>query len=460
MQRSGRLLLITAEIPMFKTVNSPEQTPVLRVWGGHKLSGEVVISGAKNSALVLMAGSILCSGQCRISNMPALADVKTMSKLLSALGLKIKSEGETLEIDALGLNTAEAPYDLVSRMRASFFIVGALLTRTGMAKVPLPGGCSIGDRPVDIHVRGLQALGADVHVEHGVLHAYVRGGKNRLQGGRVYLDFPSVGATENILMAATLAEGETVIENAAREPEIVDLANFCIAMGAKIHGAGSDRIVIQGVAQLHSCEYRVIPDRIEAASFMLAGAITRSAITVDSVCPAHLTPVLAKLAEAGISVVEDGPDRLRVVPTETYRGVDIETLPHPGFPTDVQSPFMSLLTLAKGSSVITEKLFENRLQHVAELNRMGADIRLKGNVAIVNGVTQLSGAPVMATDLRASAALVIAGLAANGETVIHGLHHMDRGYADLEGKMRGLGAKLERTMAHNTIANPEPAVAG
>ncbi|MBE9028991.1 UDP-N-acetylglucosamine 1-carboxyvinyltransferase [filamentous cyanobacterium LEGE 11480] len=444
---------------MSKTVNSPEQTPVLRVWGGQKLSGEVVISGAKNSALVLMAGSLLCSEACRISNMPGLADVKTMTKLLSALGLTVKRDHDVMEIDASGLNTSEAPYELVSKMRASFFIVGALLGRTGIARVPLPGGCSIGDRPVDIHVRGLQALGADVHVEHGVLHAYVRGGKKRLQGGHAYLDFPSVGATENILMAATLAEGETIIENAAREPEIVDLANFCIAMGAKIQGAGTDKIVIQGVERLHSCDYSVIPDRIEAASFLLAGAITRSEITVAAVCPEHLTPVLAKLAESGITVVADGPNRLRVIPTETYRGVDIETLPHPGFPTDVQSPFMSLLTLAEGSSVITEKLFENRLQHVAELNRMGADIRLKGSVAIVNGVARLSGAPVMATDLRASAALVIAGLAADGETVISGLHHMDRGYSDLEGKMRGLGAKLERTMVDVVSENPEPATA-
>jgi UDP-N-acetylglucosamine 1-carboxyvinyltransferase len=432
---------------MSKTLNSPEQTPVLRVWGGHQLNGEVTISGAKNSALVLMAGSLLCAGSCRISNMPALADVETMAKLLSSLGVNITHDGDVMQLDAAHLSTAEAPYELVSKMRASFFIVGALLGRMGVAKVPLPGGCSIGDRPVDLHVRGLQALGADVYVEHGILHAYVRGGKQRLQGGRVYLDFPSVGATENVLMAATLAEGETVIENAAREPEIVDLANFCIAMGAKIQGAGTGRIVIQGVEKLHDCDYQVIPDRIEAASFLLAGAITRSEITVSSICPSHLIPVLAKLAEAGISVVEDGPNRLRVLPSATYRGVDIETLPHPGFPTDVQSPFMSLLTLAHGSSIITEKLFENRLQHVAELNRMGADIRLKGNVAIVTGVPQLSGAPVVATDLRASAALVIAGLAADGETVIRGLHHMDRGYADLEGKMRSLGARMERTMA-------------
>jgi UDP-N-acetylglucosamine 1-carboxyvinyltransferase len=388
---------------MSKTLNASEPSPVLRVWGGHPLSGEVVISGAKNSALVLMAGSLLCSGSC---NMPALADVKTMTKLLTALGLTVTRQDDVMEINATALSTAEAPAELVSQMRASFFIVGALLGRMGVARVPLPGGCSIGDRPVDIHVKGLQALGADVGVEDGVLVAQVRGGRKRLQGGHVKLSFPSVGATENVLMAATLAEGETIIDNAAREPEIVDLANFCIAMGAKITGAGSDRIVIQGVEKLHDCDYSVIPDRIEAASFLLAGAITRSAITVAAVCPEHLIPVIEKLAEAGIEIVADGPNRLRVLPAATWRGVDIETLPHPGFPTDVQSPFMSLLALAQGQSVITEKLFENRLQHVPELKR----------------------------------------LAAEGETVISGLHHMDRGYSDLEGKMRGLGAKLERSM--------------
>jgi UDP-N-acetylglucosamine 1-carboxyvinyltransferase len=439
--------------------NASNQTPVLHIWGGHKLQGEVVVSGAKNSALVLMAGTLLCSETCRLTNVPGLADVHTMSKLLTALGLKIKHDGDVMEVDAAGLNTPEAPYELVSQMRASFFIVGALLSRLGMAKVPLPGGCSIGDRPVDLHVRGLQALGADVTIEHGVLNAQVRGGKKRLAGGRVYLDFPSVGATENILMAATLAEGESIIENAAREPEIVDLANFCIAMGAKIQGAGTDRIVIQGVEKLHTCDYAVIPDRIEAASFLLAAATTGSEITVASLRPDHLIPVIAKLAEAGISVVQDAPDRLRVLATSSYRGIDIETMPHPGFPTDVQSPFMAFLATANGDSVITEKLFENRLQHVAELNRMGADIRLKGNIAIVRGVPKLSGAPVIATDLRASAALVIAALAADGESVIGGLHHMDRGYFDLEGKMKKLGARIERTWADAdmpTATSPSP----
>jgi UDP-N-acetylglucosamine 1-carboxyvinyltransferase len=435
----------------------PQERQVLRIWGGQHLSGQVTIDGAKNSALVLMAGAILCSETCQLRNVPDLADVGTMGSILSALGLKVTHSGNLMEIDASHISSSKAPYELVSKMRASFFIVGALLARLGVARVPLPGGCSIGDRPVDLHVRGLQALGANVHIEHGVLTASLRGGRKRLQGAKVYLDFPSVGATENILMAATLAEGETIIENAAQEPEVVDLANFCQAMGARIRGAGSNRIVIEGVPRLHGCDYAVIPDRIEAATLLLAGAITRSEVSVAPVVPHHLTPVLAKLAAAGIKVVQDGADCLRVIPVSTYRGVDIETLPHPGFPTDVQAPFMSLLTLAQGNSVITETLFENRLQHVAELNRMGADIRLKGNIAILSGVSHLSGAPVVATDLRAAAALVLAGLVADGQTIVQGLHHLDRGYANLEGKLRQLGARIERAADEGMLMKELPA---
>lgn len=391
-----------------------------------------------------MAGALLCSETCRLRNVPSLLDVNRMSEILAALGVKVKRAEDSMELDASSLTSSEAPYELVSKMRASFFIMGSLLTRMGTARVPLPGGCSIGDRPVDLHVRGLQALGAEVHIEHGVVHAYVKRGKRRLQGARVYLDFPSVGATENVMMAATLAEGETIIENAAQEPEIVDLANFCNAMGAKIYGAGTKRIVIEGVDRMHEADYSVIPDRIEASTFILAGAITRSEILVGPIVPDHLTPVLAKLKEIGIGYSLETPTYVRIHPAASYRGTDIETLPHPGFPTDVQAPFMSLLSLAEGNSVITETLFENRLQHVAELNRMGADIRVKGNIAIVRGVPMLSGAPVMATDLRASAALVIAGLAAEGKTSIRGLHHLDRGYDRLEEKFQKLGAKLDR----------------
>jgi UDP-N-acetylglucosamine 1-carboxyvinyltransferase len=404
-----------------------------------------------------MAGAILCSETCYLNNVPSLADVVCMAEILAALGMKLTRDGDSMVLDAANVIHSKAPYELVSKMRASFFIVGPLLARLGVARVPLPGGCSIGDRPVDLHVRGLQALGADVHIEHGVLHAYIRGGKKQLQGAKIYLDFPSVGATENIMMAATLAEGETIIENAAQEPEVVDLANFCRSMGANIRGAGTNRIVIDGVPKLHETTYSVVPDRIEAATFLIAGAITRSEITIGPVVPDDMTAVIAKLKEVGVGIALDSPSQLRVLPAGIHRGTDIETLPHPGFPTDVQSPFMTLLTLAEGDSVITETLFENRLQHVAELNRMGADIRLKGNIAIVRGVPSLSGAPVMSTDLRASAALVIAGLVADGMTTVRGLHHLDRGYANFEQKLRNLGAKLERTEEDvDLMAAPSP----
>ena len=419
---------------------------ILKIQGGYTLSGQVTISGAKNSALALMAATLLCSDECQLRNVPSLVDIRLMNNILSALGVKVQMTQDVVTFDARAIDTVEAPYELVSKMRGSFFIIGPLLGRMGEARVPMPGGCSIGSRPVDLHVRGLQALGAEVNIEHGVVHARAKNGK-RLVGAKIYLDFPSVGATENIMMAAALAEGETIIENAAQEPEIVDLAGFCNAMGANIEGAGTHRIVIQGVEKMHTADYRVIPDRIEAASFILAGAITRSSIVVNAINLTHLTPVLAKLKDIGIGYEMDSPTALRVLPSGSYRGTDVETLPHPGFPTDVQSPFMALLSTADGNSVITETLFENRMQHVAELTRMGADIKVKGNLAIIKGVPMLSGAPVVATDLRASAALVLAGLAAQGETIVSGLHHMDRGYDRLEAKMAGLGAKIVRVNA-------------
>ena len=436
---------ITPALSLPGSHSSSEESPsVLHIWGKKPLSGHVRISGAKNSALVLMAGSILCSGACQFRNVPSLVDVDRMGEILAALGVKVTQDGDILELDASHLTQSEAPYDLVSQLRASFFVTGPLLARLGVARVPLPGGCSIGDRPVDLHVKGLQALGANVQIEHGMVNAHIRGNRKRLQGARIYLDFPSVGATENIMMAATLAEGETIIENAAQEPEVEDLANFCRAMGAKIRGAGTNRIVINGVPELHETEYSVVPDRIEAGTFLLAGAITKSEISLSPVVPDHLTAAIAKLKEIGIGVAIEAPDRIRVIPAYSYGGVDIETLPFPGFPTDLQAPFMSLLSLADGDSVISETLFENRLQHVAELNRMGADIRVKGNNAIVRGVPKLTGAPVMGTDLRASAALVIAGLAADGMTTVKGLQHLDRGYDNLEAKLRGLGANIQR----------------
>ncbi|MBE9228575.1 UDP-N-acetylglucosamine 1-carboxyvinyltransferase [Phormidium sp. LEGE 05292] len=424
--------------------NAKENQSVLEILGGTPLSGQVRVSGAKNSALAIMAGALLCSEDCRLRNVPSLMDVRRMGEILAALGVKVRQDGDVLDINAQDISQSQAPYELVSQLRASFFVMGPMLARLGVAKVPLPGGCAIGARPVDLHVRGLQLMGADVQIEHGMVNAYVRGKSRRLTGAHIYLDYPSVGATETIMMAATLAEGETTIENAAQEPEVVDLANFCRAMGARIKGAGTKTIVIDGVPRLHSTEYSIIPDRIEAGTFLVAGAITRSDLSLFPVVPDHQTAVISKLRAMGAQVFTEGSDCLRIVARERLSATDIETLPYPGFPTDMQAQFMSLLTLSEGDSVISETVFENRLRHVAELNRMGADIRIKSNHAIVRGVPILSGAPVLATDLRASAALVLAGLAAQGKTIIKGLQHLDRGYENLEMKLQKVGARLRR----------------
>jgi len=427
-----------------------EDLPALHIWGGRALEGEVAISGAKNSALALMAGVLLCPQQCRLRNIPNLVDIQRMGEVLAALGVRLERHEDTLTLDASNLSTSKAPYELVSQLRASFFAIGPLLARLGVARVPLPGGCAIGARPVDLHVRGLQSLGAEVRIEHGIVHADVKGRRGRLQGAKIYLDYPSVGATETLMMAATLAEGETIIENAAQEPEVVDLANFCRAMGAKIRGAGTNAIAIVGVSSLHAADYQIIPDRIEAGTFLVASAIAHSELTIAPVIPDHLTPAIAKLQEMGVQVVAEGLNRLRVIPGP-LRATDIETLPYPGFPTDMQAQFMALMAVSEGVGTIAETVFENRMRHVAELTRMGADIRLKGQNAIVRGVPMLSGAPVLATDLRASAAFVLAGLAADGKTVVKGLHHLDRGYDRLDEKLRQLGARLERVV-------PTPAV--
>lgn len=440
-----------------RPINLPTDTQppsVLKIWGESQLKGHVTISGAKNSALAIMAGTLLCPGECRLRNIPSLVDINHMGDVLSSLGLKLNRDGDTLDINAQDVTTSKPPYELVSRLRASFFVIGPLLTRLGVARVPLPGGCAIGARPVDLHVRGLEAMGAKVRIEHGIVYADIPGRQNRLQGAEIYLDYPSVGATETILMAATLAEGETRIENAAREPEVVDLANFCIAMGAKIQGAGTNTITISGVKSLHSVDYPIIPDRIEAGTFLVAGAITHCEISLSPVIPEHLTPVIAKLRAMGVQILNDAPNCLRLVPGPLH-GTDIETLPYPGFPTDMQAQLMALLALSEGDSVITETVFENRLRHVAEFKRMGADIRLKGQQAIIRGVSMLTGAPVFATDLRASAALVVAGLAAKGITTIQGLHHLDRGYDNLEEKLSRLGAKLQRVSIEETDLRAE-----
>ncbi|BAC08331.1 UDP-N-acetylglucosamine 1-carboxyvinyltransferase [Thermosynechococcus vestitus] len=413
----------------------------LKIQGGYRLSGEVRISGAKNSALVLMAGALLAADTTILRAVPDLADIRRLGEILQALGVKVQRLGsEAIAIDATALNTNDPPYALVSQLRASFFAIGPLVARLGVARVPLPGGCAIGARPVELHVRGLQAMGAEVTIDHGVVTARA----TKLKGTRIYLDYPSVGATETLMMAATLAEGETTIENAAQEPEVVDLANFCIAMGAKIYGAGTNSITIVGVDRLHGTEYEIIPDRIEAGTFLLAAAVTRSAITLAPVIPSHLTPVVAKLAEMGAKIEFPDPTRVCFTPAQRYRATDIETLPYPGFPTDMQALMMTLLAISEGNSLVSETVFENRFGHVAELNRMGADIRVKGNHAAIRGVPHLSGAPVTGTDLRATAALVVAGLAAHGETHVYGLQHLDRGYWQIEAKLQGLGAQLER----------------
>jgi UDP-N-acetylglucosamine 1-carboxyvinyltransferase len=396
-----------------------------------------------------MAGTILCSEECRLHNVPDLVDITRMCQILESVGVKISRNDETLDFNTRDIAQSEAPYEIVSQLRASFFVIGPILARLGEARVPLPGGCAIGARPVELHVQGLQALGANVQIESGIVRANVVGNNGRLKGAKIYLDYPSVGATETIMMAATLADGETIIENAAQEPEIVDLANFCIAMGAKIEGAGTNKIYISGVDKLHTANYSVIPDRIEAGTFMVAAAITHSELSLYPVLPDHLAPAIAKLREIGPQVIVEDFNRIRVVPGQ-LKGTDIKTWPYPGFPTDMQAQFTALLSISEGNSIVTETVFENRLGHVPELNRMGADIRVEGKHALIKGVPFLSGAPVMATDLRAAAALVVASLGAEGKTIIQGLHHLDRGYDDMEGKLRKLGAKLQRVKGENS----------
>jgi UDP-N-acetylglucosamine 1-carboxyvinyltransferase len=421
--------------------------PRLEVSGGRRLSGELRVSGAKNSALVLMAACLLSRDSLRLRNVPQLTDIAGMGEILSALGVKVTRSADSIVLDGDHITQAAPPYELVNSLRASFFCIGPLLARMGMARVPLPGGCQIGTRPVVEHVKGLKALGAQVTIDHGVVTAVVPGRNHRLTGGQIHLDCPSVGATETLMMAAVLAEGETVIENAAQEPEVVDLARLLLAMGARVRGAGTPTITIVGVERLHGADYAVIPDRVEAGTFLLAGAITRSDLYVAPVIPEHLRAVITKLEEVGCRIEADGVG-LRIQ-ADQLQAVDLRTQPFPGFPTDLQAPFMSLLATVPGTSLIVENIFENRMQHVAELQRMGASIRLQGNTACIEGVSRLSGAPVQGTDLRAAAAMVLAGLAAQGVTTVRGLEYLDRGYADLEGKLNAVGASIERL--HGTI---------
>jgi UDP-N-acetylglucosamine 1-carboxyvinyltransferase len=409
------------------------------ITGGMPLRGEVQISGAKNAALPILASTILGGGECVITNLPRVVDVVTMGKLLGILGAKIRHEGNRAVIDAGMISSTQAPYDLVKTMRASVLVLGPLLARWGEATVSMPGGCAIGSRPVNLHLAGLAKMGAEVSMEHG----YIRAKAKRLRGAQIYCDTPTVTGTENLMMAASLAQGTTVIENAAKEPEIVDLANFLVKRGARIVGAGTDVITIEGVRELQGSDHDVIPDRIETGTYLVAGAITRGAVTLNQCRPNHLDALLMKLREAGVEIQVE-KDRIHLNAASRLKGIDIRTLPYPGFPTDMQAQMVALMTAAEGTSVITETVFESRFMHVEELRRMGAEIKVEGNRAVVTGPTKLTGAPVMASDLRASAGLVLAGLAAEGTTEILRVYHLDRGYERMEEKLRGLGATITR----------------
>lgn len=404
------------------------------------LKGNVRISGAKNAALPILAASLLGTEDIILEDVPKLKDVEIMCEVLTSLGSKVDYLDEgVIRINSAGINNYETSYELMSKMRASFLVMGPLLTRMGKTKNSMPGGCAIGTRPIDLHLKGFKALGATIDIDHGNIGAYTE----KLVGDRIYLDFPSVGATENIMMAATMAEGETIIDNAAMEPEIVDLSNFLNKLGADIKGAGTSTIRIKGVKKLGGARHSIIPDRIEAGTFMVAAAITGGDVVIENVINSHVKPIIAKLKEAGCTV-EEGIDSIRVIGNSELKAIDIKTLPYPGFPTDMQAQFMALMTILKGTSVVIETVFENRFMHVDELKKMGADIKIDDRSAIINGIKQLKGAVVKASDLRAGAALVLAGLVADGITEIENVYHIDRGYDGIEAKFTGLGAVIYR----------------
>ncbi|MBZ4687939.1 MAG: UDP-N-acetylglucosamine 1-carboxyvinyltransferase [Clostridia bacterium] len=416
------------------------------VTGGRKLEGRIKVSGAKNAVLPIIAASLLAEGECELHEVPRLADVETITSLLASLGVKVTRNDGDFTFDARTITSVEAPEKYVRKMRASILVMGPLLARLGEAKISMPGGCNIGSRPIDLHLKGLAALGAEFNVGHGTIEART----TRLKGNRVYLDFPSVGATENIMMAATLAEGTTIIENAAEEPEIVDLANFLNSIGAKVAGAGTNIIKIEGVEKLHGTPHVVIPDRIEAGTYMAMAAATGGDVLVDNVITDHLKPIIAKLQEAGAEIIEE-EDGVWVKGIKPLKAVDIKTLPYPGFPTDMQAQMMALMTTAKGTSVVTETVFENRFMHVNEFRRMGANIVIEGHSAVVKGIENLTGAAVKASDLRAGAALILSGLMAEGETFISAVHHIDRGYENIVEKLKGIGADVRRMVCSEDL---------
>ncbi|MDL5041719.1 UDP-N-acetylglucosamine 1-carboxyvinyltransferase [Heyndrickxia coagulans] len=411
------------------------------VRGGNRLQGTVQVEGAKNAVLPVIAASLLASeGKSIIRDVPQLSDVFTISEVLRHLNAEVTFLDNEITVDASRELSIETPFEYVRKMRASFLVLGPLLARTGKARVALPGGCAIGSRPIDLHLKGFEAMGAKVDVGNGFIEASVSG---RLHGAKIYMDFPSVGATQNIMMAASLADGQTVIENCAKEPEIVDLANFLNEMGANVKGAGTGTIKIEGVEKLHAADHTIIPDRIEAGTFMVAAAITKGNVMVKGAVPEHISSLIAKLEEMGVTIIEE-ENGVRVIGPETLKAVDIKTMPYPGFPTDMQAQMMALLLCAEGTSVITETVFENRFMHVEEFRRMNADLKIEGRSVIVNGPCNLQGAEVAATDLRAAAALIIAGLAAKGITRVTELKHLDRGYLNFHLKLAALGADIER----------------
>ncbi len=414
----------------------------LKILGQGKLNGIVEISGAKNSALVLLAASLLTNERIILENVPRLTDIEKMGNILKNLGVNLENKNNNLEIDSKNIAIKELPYELVNGLRASFFCIGALLSKFGEAKVPLPGGCNIGSRPIDEHISGLKALGAKIIIENGIVKAKIKRNKNKLHGTHIKLKCPSVGATETLIMAASLAEGRTIIDNAAREPEIQDLCQMLNKMGAKIYDSGKEKIIIDGVNKLGGCIHKVIPDRIEAGTFLIAAAATSSSITISPVIPSHLESVINKLQESGSKIIIKG-NSITINPRE-LKAVSIKTAPFPGFPTDLQAPFTALMTIANGESKITETIFENRMNHINLLKKMGANIKLDKNVAYIKGVKTIKGMDLVASDLRSSAALIIAGIIAKGSSKIYGLEHLDRGYENFESKLKILGIKIAR----------------